>query len=136
MQLGYRDFYLSVLGYDLAYGSDDFIGFHLGYDFDAGPSFWGVELDYDDIADGLLRLKLRSGSSAGNTLFYGTAGVARLELGLFDDIGYLVGIGSSYAVGDRWSFGSELLYHEFSDYESSGLDIDGTTLSLRASYRF
>ncbi len=37
---------------------------------------------------------------------------------------------------DQWALGGEVLTHRFSDYDSTGIDLDATTVSARVSFQF
>lgn len=142
-QLGYGDIDSDADGVD---GSDWTGGIILGYDYDFGNWVVGGGLDYDwaDInvapdvnVENIWRVKARGGYNWNNNLFYATAGYAQADtdsLGSSD--GWLAGIGYEYKVRSDLSLGAELLYHEFDDYNDTGVDVDATTLQFRAAYRF
>jgi len=120
-------------------------GIYGGYDYDFGDLVLGGELDFQtggDFAIGgvdvdyITRLKARMGFDAGNTLIYGTAGVARIDTSLGDATGPVGGIGLEYKVNDFFTLGGEALTHTFKDIGGSGVDADGQTYSLRATFRF
>lgn len=126
-------------------------GVHLGYMWDFGSTVIGAELDYDTAEleldagagtiDDVTRLKLRAGYDLGNgALLYGTLGMAQAGATLGgidrDDTGWLAGAGAAFDLGGGWVAGGELLYHQFDDYDSTGIDVDVTTLTARVSYRF
>lgn len=134
-----------------------FVGIHAGYMYDLGSVVVGAELDYDvidfddltatyegvsftesaaDTDDTVARLKLRAGYDAGRFLPYATAGVARLDSGDENTNGTFFGAGVAFAATQNVLVGGEILQHQFDDAFDSGLDIDVTTLSLRASYKF
>jgi opacity protein-like surface antigen len=144
LQLGYAD-----VGTDSTAvpGGDDVIGgLTGGYDWDFGNFVLGVGVDADiadiDVGGGLTlervyRLKARGGYDLGNGLLYATAGGAGADVdGLGYDTGYFVGAGYEHMVTDTVSLGGEVLYHEFSDFKDSGVDVDATTFQIRANYRF
>ncbi|MEM1078413.1 MAG: outer membrane beta-barrel protein [Pseudomonadota bacterium] len=143
VQLGYGEVDTSASGVD---GDGAIGGLILGYDYDFGSYVVGAGLDYD-IADidlggaatleDVLRLKLRAGVEAGPALIYATGGYARAgtdDLG--SDDGYFIGAGVDYPITEAWALGGELLYHEFDDFDGSGVDVDATTLQARLSFRF
>ncbi len=125
-------------------------GVHAGYNYDLGSIVLGGEVDFDlsnieaeDPAtevDSVARLKAKLGYDAGQFMPYLTAGVARLQTaGALDGDtdGSFAGLGLSYLATDSLIVGGEVLQHQFEDVaDASGVDIDATTLSLRASFRF
>ncbi|ASP22177.1 outer membrane protein beta-barrel domain protein [Antarctobacter heliothermus] len=120
-------------------------GLHTGYDYDFGKVVVGGEFEYqagDDYdlggvdVDNVMRLKGRVGYEMGQSLLYGTAGVARIDTALGDATGPVGGVGLEYRVNDRVSIGGEALAHSFDDVGGSGVDVDAQTFSLRASFRF
>lgn len=129
-------------------GGDDYTyGIHAGYDYDFGDWVVGGELEYDwmdiDIANGAVtldnvaRLKVKVGYDFGPAMSYLIAGSAKAYTsGAGDDSGYLYGIGAAYAFTPQWMLSAEYLRHEFSNFDSSGLDVDADTVNLRASFRF
>ncbi len=146
-------------GGQLGYGTgdadgDDFdgglLGAHVGYNFDLGGYVLGVELDGDlgkleldsgfGEIDQVIRLKGRAGVDLGQTMLYGTAGVARARVdtggGSLRDNGYFGGVGVDYAVTDSVIVGGELLYHQFDDFDGTGVDADATSLRAKVSFRF
>ena len=141
LQLGYAD-----IGTNTAASGDDIIGgLTAGYDWDFGNFVVGLGLDADiaDVSVGALsldriyRLKARAGYDLGNGLIYATAGGAGADIdGLGYDTGYFVGAGYEHMVTDTISLGGEILYHEFDNFKSSGVDVDATTFQIRANYRF
>lgn len=142
-QLGYADVDTNVSGVD---GDGAIGGLVAGYDYDFGSYVLGAGIDYDfaDIGLGgaatleeVLRLKLRAGVEAGPTLIYATGGWARAYTdNLGSDDGYFVGAGVEYPVTDVISLGAEVLYHAFSDFDGSGVDVDATTVQAKVNYRF
>jgi outer membrane immunogenic protein len=125
-------------------------GFHAGYNYDFGGFVVGGELDYDFAnveidgglgeIDGVARAKLRAGADLGQVLVYGTAGgayaTADTVLGDFSDFGWLVGAGVDFAATDKIIVGAEYLYHDFSDFDNTGLDVNVHTLKAKASFKF
>lgn len=122
-------------------------GIFAGYNVQNGAVVYGGEIDYDvteyDIGDGTAevdstaRLKGRLGTDLGMGLAYGTAGIVWAtspELG--DDNGYFIGLGYDAEVAPNIILGAEVLYHEFDDYNDTGLDVGVTTLKARMSFSF
>ncbi|WP_338548829.1 outer membrane protein [Roseovarius phycicola] len=142
-QLGYANIDTSAGGDD-----DGFIGgLTAGYDFDLGQWVVGGGLDYDfadiSIAGGaadlesVFRAKLRGGYKIGNGLLYATGGYALADTNtLGSDDGYFIGAGYEYLINQSFSVGGEVLYHEFDNYNSSGVDVDATTVQVRGTFRF
>lgn len=146
-QLGYADVDSNDAGLD---GDDILGGLHGGYRYDFGQAVIGAEIDYDfadiELGDGLgsldsvARAKLMAGADLGRTLVYGTAGYAYATADVvgtdLEGDGYFLGVGATYAMNDRFTLGGEVLFHTFDDFDDSGVDIDATTLTARASFRF
>jgi opacity protein-like surface antigen len=165
VQLGYGDLDLSRpagAAPALDAGGHGWLGgVHAGYMWDFGTWVLGGEVDYDaaDIdltsleeidpaatgsLDSVARLKLRAGYDAGQALIYGTAGPAWANATIsdgatssdFSDVGYFAGVGVAYQLTDRWILGGEVLSHQFDNFDNTGIDIDATTATVRASFRF
>jgi opacity protein-like surface antigen len=144
VQLGYGDVSGDLDGYGGLYGV------HAGYNWDLGAWVLGAELDYDaadleiaggpDSIDAVARLKLRAGYDAGPALLYATAGPARADATVggasLDDSGWFAGLGVDYGLTQQWTVGAEVLAHQFDDFAATGLNVDATTATLRASFRF
>lgn len=141
-QIGYANVGSSAAGVE---GDGVIGGIVAGYDWDLGDWVIGLGLDYDfaniDLGpatlENVLRVKARGGRKVGSGLIYGTAGYAHAYTDtLSDDGGFFVGAGYEQPVSDQFSIGAELLYHEFSDFNGSGVDVDATTFELRGLFRF
>ncbi len=125
---------------DLSYG------LHAGYRYDTGQWVFGGEFEYDwtDIeldpgisVDGVMRLKATAGYDFGQTLVYLAAGTAEVDIdGLGDEWGEFFGLGAAYAVSSQTILSLELLEHNFSDIDGSGVDADAWSVNLRASWQF
>ena len=135
---GYQyDFGNFVLG-----GEIDLNAANLDFDDD---SFYDV-FDYEEESDGgvsvdqIHRAKLRAGFDAGNALVYGVAGAAYAQADVFgedmSDTGYVVGAGVDYKVAPNVVVGGEVLYHQFDDFDDTGIDADVTTVQARVAYQF
>jgi outer membrane immunogenic protein len=125
-------------------------GVHAGYNYDLGSLVLGGELDVDGTSissdtpavdvDTVARAKVKLGYDAGQFMPYLTAGVARLQTsGALDGDtdGNFAGLGLSYMMSDSVILGGEVLQHQFEDVaDAAGVDVDATTLSLRASFKF
>lgn len=125
-------------------------GIHAGYNYDFGGFVVGGEVDYDFAnveidggigeIDGVARAKLRAGADLGQVLVYGTAGGAYATADVggadLDDFGWLVGAGVDFAATDKIIVGAEYLYHDFSDFDNTGLDVNVHTLKAKASFKF
>ena len=140
-------------GIDPFEGSGGTGGIMAGYRYDFGQFVLGVEGDYNwgsiEIAedylsnvkfDTLSHIKLQAGADVGQAFIYGTAGWAWGNVtdseGDTSLDGAAFGIGTDYAVTDKWTVGGEVLWNQFNNVEDSGIDIDVTTFNLRAGYRF
>ncbi|WP_417728289.1 outer membrane protein [Roseovarius sp.] len=121
-------------------------GITAGYDYDFGRWVLGGALDYDftdfDIApasslEEIFRVKVRGGPKIGRGLLYGAGGYAYADTdNLGDDDGWFLGAGYEYLVNDQFSVGGEVLYHEFDNFNSTGNDVEATTVQIRATFRF
>lgn len=143
------------LGYgDVSVGDDDgdgaIYGLRAGYDYDFGNWVLGAGIGYDKTSidldagageiDDIARLGFRAGADLGQTLIYGTAGLARASATVggadLSDNGYYVGIGAEYMLNDSWTVGGELMTNQFDDFDDSGLDFDATTIAATVGFRF
>lgn len=154
-QVGYSNVDLSAFG--ISIDEDGLIGgLVAGYDYDLGNWVIGAGFDYDwtDVSfnydpaqidvDNIWRAKLRAGYKIGNGLLYATAGYAQAEASgsafgvseSSDDDGYFVGAGYEHLVTQNMSIGGEVLYHEFDNFDSSGINVEVVTAQVRATFRF
>lgn len=144
LQLGYIDSDTNVAGLD---GDGVIGGIILGYDYDLGDWVVGGGFDYDwtDVdlgsaatVEDVWRLKVRAGYNVTpDGLLYGTVGYAEAGTDtLGSDDGWFIGAGYEQIIAPNVSLGGEILYHEFDDFQSTGVDVDATTIQIRASYRF
>lgn len=133
-------------------------GLHVGYMADLGRYVLGAELDYEtidfdelsgtfdgttftesineDSDDTITRLKLRAGYDAGQFLPYLTVGAARIDSDDVSTDGAFYGAGVAFLAANNFLIGGEILQHQFDDAFGSGFDLEATTVSLRASYKF
>lgn len=125
-------------------------GVHAGYNHDFGKLVLGGEVDWDkakaDLSSGagtlesIARLKLKAGADLGRVMVYGTAGVAQANATVggasLSDTGVFGGLGLDYALSDKWVVGGEVLRHNFGNFDSSGIDLNATTVTARASLKF
>ena len=148
----------AYIGGQLGYGSVDvgpsiegdglLYGVHAGYNLALGRNIVvGAEVDFDaaDVAlsggagdlDSVLRLKLRGGTEVGRMFVYGSTGWAEASTSdLGEDDGIFYGLGAAYDLGNQVTIGGEYLYHDFEDFNGSGLDVDAGTFTARMSYNF
>ncbi len=142
-QLGWAFVHTDVSGID---GNGLIGGLVAGYDLDLGNWVIGAGLDYDfaDIGLGggvdlerVWRAKLRAGYKIGQGLAYGTVGYAKAETdNLGSEDGYVIGAGYEHMLTDNFALGGEILYHEFDNFNGSGIDVDATTVQMRGTFRF
>ncbi|VVT31891.1 outer membrane protein [Rhizobium sp. EC-SD404] len=125
-------------------------GVHAGYNYDLGGFVVGAEIDYDFAnieidggigeVDGVARGKLRAGVDLGRVMVYGTGGVAYATadtvLGDLSDFGWAAGAGVDFAATDNIIVGAEYLYHDFSNFDDSGIDVNVHTLKAKVSFKF
>ncbi|MGV8985602.1 MAG: outer membrane protein [Cypionkella sp.] len=127
-------------------------GVNLGYRYDLGSLIVGGELSYDkdnvnvdtsssgNGIENTTALKLIVGKSLGRTLVYGTVGVANANANVAgvsgSDTGYTVGIGADYALNQQWTIGGELSNSRFNDFNSSGVDLQDTTMKVKVGFKF
>lgn len=131
-------------------GDDVLYGFRAYYDYDFGQFVIGAGLQYDftDIGldgvadvDEVFRAGVRGGVDLNSNWLYVTGGYAfadtdagTVDVGSSD--GFFVGAGYEVYVTEMITVGSEVLYHEFSDFDVDGLDAEVVTISLSVNYRF
>lgn len=146
-QLGYGDVDSNGAGLD---GNGWLGGIHGGYRWDLGQFVFGTELDYDSFGidlggdaatlDDVTRVKLVGGADLGSSLLYATTGyayaTATAGTASLSDDGWFYGAGLTYALGDQWTLGGELLQHDFGNFDGSGVDFDALTATARVSFRF
>lgn len=103
----------------------------VNWQFDAfvlGAEADGSWVDWTAI-DAVGSARLRGGLASDRFLVYATGGAAFRE---FDDIGWVVGGGLEYAIGQNWTVGAEYLYYEFDSGGGGAADV----FRGRANYRF
>lgn len=124
-------------------------GLLAGYNYDFRNNFvLGAEVSYDwsDISgsgievDNLTTLKAKAGYTVGSSLLYATAGWSWADASFagndYSDNGWVAGVGVDYLLNPNWIVGAEVLYRDFSDFDGTGVDADGTTFAVKAAYRF
>lgn len=127
-------------------------GIHGGYLYDMGSIVLGGEASYsgsdvsgltaggEDVSiDNINHAKLRFGYDAGAYQPYVTGGWAQMTTsGALegDDDGAVYGFGVDYLYGTNIVVGVEALWHEFDDFNDTGVNLNLNTWNLRASYRF
>ena len=131
-------------------GEDMLYGLRAYYDYDFGNYVLGGGLQYDETdinldgavtVDKILRIGGRAGWDYNGELFYGTAGYAKAfteddAVSVGDSNGYFAGVGVETFVTDNVTLGTEVLYHKFSDFDASNVEVDATTASINLNYRF
>ncbi|WP_375262841.1 outer membrane protein [Palleronia sp.] len=136
-----------VIGGAFAGYQHDFGRFVLGGELDLNAADISSEDDDDDAVDfdglsidSVHRLKLRAGYDAGNTLIYGVVGAAYAKAELadreYEGVGGVIGAGVDYKVTPNVVVGAEVLYHDFNDFDDTGLDADATSVQARVAYQF
>ncbi|WP_254435976.1 outer membrane protein [Ruegeria arenilitoris] len=144
LQFGYADIDTNISGVE---GDGAIGGIILGYDYDLSDWVVGLGFDYDWASIGLApgvkvedvwRVKARAGYKVTSTgLLYGIGGFAEAGTdNLGSEDGWFIGAGYEQIVAPNISVGGEILYHEFSNFDRTGIDVDATTLQVRAAYRF
>jgi opacity protein-like surface antigen len=144
-QLGYGD--VSTSGPALS-GDDVLLGLRAYYDYDFGDFVLGGGLQYDatdlDIGgattlESVTRIGGRAGADLGRSMLYGTAGWAQARTsatGIGDSDGWFAGVGYEMFVTDAVTVGTEVLYHEFDDFDLAGLEAEATTAAISVNFRF
>ncbi|MBC8013688.1 MAG: porin family protein [Methyloceanibacter sp.] len=123
------------------------IGVGLGYSLDLGSIVVGADTDISLLAaDGNIELKntidtdydwfatgrLKTGVDLGDSMVYGTGGVALMDVTLEASqkdsktlVGWTVGAGAEHKVSDTWSLKAEFLYADFGkETLDTGFDTD------------
>lgn len=146
IQLGYGD--VSTSGAATLSGNDYLYGLRAYYDFDLGDYVVGGGLQYDNtdidlgggtVVDSVTRLGGRAGIDLGQNWVYGTAGWALAETSnpaVGDSNGWFAGLGYEVFVASNVTLGAEVLYHDFSDFDLSGLEAEATTAAVSVNFRF
>lgn len=125
-------------------------GVNLGYRADMGGLVLGGELSYskddvkvnaiDNTINNTTELKLIVGKSLGQTLVYGTAGVARANAQIAGvrgtSNGYTLGLGADYALNSKLSIGGELAANRYNNFDKSGVTLKDSTFMMKIGYRF
>lgn len=143
----------ALFGGDVEVDEVGIAGIHLGYNWQTARNLvLGIEgsvtfpFDSDDFgADYLATIRGRLGYAFGNTLIYGTGGIAfaSVEDEFSDDTetGWVAGLGIEHKLRDNLSLGLEGLYYSFEDDDSiDGIDIEAErdfwTIQARITYHF
>lgn len=148
--IGYGKLKGDLAGTEVADADGAIGGVQAGYRWDFGQTVLGVEAAYsgsnvEDSATGVelknkADLKLQLGYDLGQSLVYGTVGASRAKISdgttSVSDTGWVAGLGYDYALTEQWTVGGEYLYHKYDDFNDSGVDIDGSTVALRANFKF
>lgn len=137
-------------GYDADGG---FYGGMIGYRHDFGRFVVGGELRYSDMSDvtvskgppgttydSLTTAMLQVGYDMGRVLPFIGVGATRLSANLGgtsqSDNGIIYGIGVDFMVTPRIMLGLDANRFEIDDFGTTGEDITGTTVALRAAFKF
>ena len=132
------------------YGSDLEIGGESNFDDGDPEDRLDVETNFG--AD----LMMRGGIVQDRNLFYVTAGASYLDLSVetggpffgetsedYSDWGYAIGLGAERLVQDNIVVGVQYTYRRFDDFDfddtlidGTEIDVDSSTIELRASFRF
>jgi opacity protein-like surface antigen len=146
VQLGYGD--VSTYGAAQLSGNDALLGLRANYDYDLGSVIVGGGLQYDttDIdlggvttLESVTRIGARAGADLGTSWLYGAAGWAQATTSnpaVGDSNGWYAGVGYELLVSDGITLGTEVLYHQFSDFDLSGLNAEATTAAISVNFRF
>lgn len=148
--IGYGKLKGDLAGVEVADADGAIGGVQAGYRWDFGQTVLGVEAAYsgsnvEDSVSGVelknkADLKLQLGYDLGQSLVYGTVGASRAKISdgttSVSDTGWVAGLGYDYALTEQWTVGGEYLYHKYDDFNDSGVDIDGSTVALRANFKF
>lgn len=129
-------------------------GLHAGYRMDFGTFVAGAELAYDfanidlgelevNSVNSIGRLGLTGGADLGQTLVYGTIGMATVDADVggveSSADGHYYGIGVDYALSPTMTVGGQLLRHEFDDVTDGTAapnELDTTLLQAKVSFKF
>lgn len=146
VRLGYGD--VSTYGAAQLSGDGALFGLRANYDYDLGTVIVGGGLQYDttDIdlggvttLESVTRIGARAGADLGTSWLYGAAGWAQANTSaptVGDSDGWYAGVGYEMLVSEGITVGTEVLYHEFSDFDLSGLNAEATTAAISVNFRF
>ena len=146
--VGIRLGYGHVDGDDAGDDEGVIYGFGANYDVDFGSVVAGAGISVDKAnidlpagveVDYIKRIGGRLGVDLGASMIYGTGGYAKVwtdgaDVG--DSDGYYAGIGGELRLSETLSLGSEILYHEFDDFDADGVEVDALTSNLSLNLRF
>lgn len=157
LRAGTADFETEVplsLSRSLSYPTDgSFYGGMIGYRHDFGRFVVGGELRYSDISDisgsslppgftndSMTTAVLQLGYDMGRVLPFVSVGGARLATSFGGSSetgnGTVYGAGVDFMATSRLMFGVDFNRFEFEDYGSFGADITGTSIAIRAAFKF
>lgn len=110
---------------------------------------YGVEGEYnwgDEDLNGIGLIKAKLGYATGPALLYAVGGGAYGDADIipsggttskgYTDWGWMIGAGVSYMVTDAVFVGGEVDYMQWDEFDDSGVDVDGTALTVRIGYSF
>ena len=125
-------------------------GLHAGYLKDFGKYVVGGELAYSgaDLTDKAANAKVNSftdmkligGVPNGKWLYYGALGGSYVDAKAagtsYSDLVPMVGAGVKYQLNDKWALGGEVDYRDGHNFDSTGNNVNLTTVAMTASFRF
>ncbi|WP_291835661.1 porin family protein [Limimaricola sp.] len=122
-------------------------GIHAGYMYDmgsivlAGEGFYGqTQISESGInVDSASILKLKLGYDAGSVMPYVVAGYGNYTVSggyAATDNGTVYGAGANIRITDRIFANAEFLQHKITNFDSTGVDVDATSVSAGVSFKF
>lgn len=132
-----------------AEGDGGLYGARAYYDRDFGNWIVGGGVQYDEAdidldgaatVDSIMKVGPRAGYDMGKSWIYGTGGYAKAftdsdSIDPGDSGGYYAGIGYERFLTENVTAGTEVVYHEFDDFEGD-VKAEATTATVSLNYRF